>query len=308
MSAAKLERLLNLTALLLDTRVPLRREDIRARLPGYAEGDEAFRRQFERDKDDLRRMGIPLVVEPVPGRAVPVDGYRIPADRYYLRDPQLAPDELAALHLAASAVRVEGLSGGEGLRKLGDSPAPEGDGPAIEVGPLPGGPNLATLFGAVTARSTVELTYRGEARRLDPHRLELRRGRWYVTGHDHGRDGERVFRVDRIEGDVAVSEGPPFAAAARSRSGAEREPWELGEGEPVRARVRIDGPPADWALHHLGPAAVVARDDDGVVVELDVVHREGFRTFVLSFLEHAEVLDPPELRDEVVAWLEARAS
>src|SRR5204862_5864787 len=46
-----------------------------------------------------------------------VDGYRVPPEDYYLRDPGLAPDELAALHLAAQVVRLEGAT--EALWKLG---------------------------------------------------------------------------------------------------------------------------------------------------------------------------------------------
>src|SRR5687768_71001 len=101
-SAAKLERLLNLTAALLETPRPLSAQEIRERLGSYPDGRDAFHRAFERDKDDLREMGVPLEVATVPGTDPPVDGYRIPKDRYYLRDPGLDADELAALHLAAS--------------------------------------------------------------------------------------------------------------------------------------------------------------------------------------------------------------
>jgi predicted DNA-binding transcriptional regulator YafY len=72
----------------------------------------------------------------------------------------------------------------------------------------------------------------------------------------------------------------------------------------VRARVRIEGPQASWAVQHVGPDHVVSEEADGsVVVELPVTNRAAFRSFVLSFLEHAEILEPPELRDDLVAWL-----
>ena len=107
MSGQKLERLLNLTALLLDARRPIPATDIQGQLD-YPEDKTAFRRAFERDKEELRAMGIPIRVEPVPGVLPEVDGYRIPRDEYALRDPGLTIEELAALHLAASAVQVEG--------------------------------------------------------------------------------------------------------------------------------------------------------------------------------------------------------
>ena len=116
---AKLERLLNLTAALLETTRPLSADELRQRVPGYPEAKTSFRRAFERDKDDLRDMGIPLQLELIERDGLQVDGYRIPKDEYYLPDPDLTADELAALHLAASTVLIGGQQGSEALWKLG---------------------------------------------------------------------------------------------------------------------------------------------------------------------------------------------
>jgi predicted DNA-binding transcriptional regulator YafY len=83
----------------------------------------------------------------------------------------------------------------------------------------------------------------------------------------------------------------------------------MGDEEPVAARLRIDADQAGWAVDHLGPDAVVERLDDGsVVVTLSVTNRDAFRSFALGFLDHAEVLEPTELRDDIVAWLRALAA
>jgi proteasome accessory factor B len=303
MSGQKLERLLNLTALLLDARRPLAASEIQRQL-AYPEDKAAFRRAFERDKDELRSMGIPIRIEKVPGVLPEVDGYRIPREEYSLRDPGLTTEELAALHLAASAVQVEGLPATEGLLKLGGLVTEGSRDLGVQVAPLPADPNLARLFGAVSSRRPVRLRYRDEERTVDPYRLEFQRGRWYLTGFDHLRDEERNYRLDRIEGEVEVLDGPGFDPPASSVPGQARGTWELGAEPPVRARVRIDGPQASWAVQHVGPDHVVVEEADGaVVVELPVTNRAAFRSFVLSFLDHAEVLDPPELRDDLVAWL-----
>jgi proteasome accessory factor B len=302
-SGQKLERLLNLTALLLDARRPLSAAEIQEQLE-YPDDKTAFRRAFERDKEELRSMGIPVRLEKVPGVLPEVDGYRIPREEYALRDPGLTTEELAALHLAASAVQVEGLPATEGLLKLGGLVTEGARDLGVHVAPLPADPNLARLFGAVASRSSVRLRYRDEERTVDPYRLEFQRGRWYLTGYDHLRDEERNYRLDRIDGDVELLDETAFEPPSTAVPGQARGTWELGAEEPVRARLRIDGPQASWAVQHVGPDRVVEEGADGsVVVELPVTNRAAFRSFVLSFLEHAEILDPQELRDDLVAWL-----
>jgi proteasome accessory factor B len=304
MSAAKLERLLNLTALLLETPRPLAAQEIRERLGAYPADTDAFRRAFERDKDDLRSMGVPLEVQEVPGVVPLVEGYRIPKDRYYLRDPGLSPDELAALRLAASVVQLDGLSAREGLLKLGGLVGEPAGGMGLAVGSLPGR-NVGPLFGAISAQAPVRFGYKGEVRTVDPYRLDFARGRWYLRGHDHTRDDERLFRLDRFESAVEVLDGPRFERPAVAVPGVRLEPWLLGAGEAVEARVRVDAAQAPWVVQHLGSGAVVDEEPDGaVVVAMPVTNRDNFRSFVLTFLDHAEVLSPPDLRAEVIAWLD----
>jgi proteasome accessory factor B len=312
MSAAKLERLLNLTALLLETPRPLSAAEIRDRLGVYPDETDAFRRAFERDKDDLRAMGVPLEIETVPGVVPAVEGYRIPKDRYYLRDPGLNPDELAALRLAASLVQLDGLSAREGLLKLGGLVGDAGDagdaGVGLAVGSLPGG-NVAPLFGAIAAQVAVRFTYRGEVRTVDPYRLDFARGRWYVSGYDHARRAERVFRLDRFESATEALPGLRFDRPAVAVPGVQLDPWKIGDGEPVEARVLVDAAQAPWIVQHLGPGAVAEERPDGsVVVTMAVTNRDNFRSFVLTFLDHAEVLEPADLRGEIVAWLEKQAA
>ena len=300
----RLERLINLVAALLHAERPLTTEELRNRLPGYAEDHGAFRRAFERDKEALRDLGIPVVVEPVDDAAQPgVVGYRIPKEAYYLQDPGLAPDELAALHLAASAVRLEGASGVEALWKLGGEV--KEDGPAPAVAALPGTAHLAPVFAAISARRRIGFAYRGRKRQIDPWRLSFRNGHWYLAGHDHDAGEERMFRLDRIVSDVQAT-GDEGAFERPGHLGAQPPPWELGGDEPLMARLLVDAAQAAWAAGHVGPEAVEEWHPDGaVVLAVRVTNRDAFRSFVLGFLEHAEVLDPPELRADMIEWLEA---
>ena len=302
----RLERLINLVAALLEAERPLTVEELRERLPGYAEDKAAFRRAFERDKETLRDLGVPIALEPVTGAEPRVEGYRIPKEAYYLRDPGLAPDELAALHLAASAVRVEGANGVEALWKLGGEVSEGGPAPAVAA--LPGADHLAGLFAAISARRRVTFTYRGRVRSLAPYVLSFRNGHWYLMAAEEGVAEERSYRLDRIESEVTPV-GPDGAFGPRpAASVAHRQPWELGGDEPVVARLLVDAGQAGWAVGHVGRQAVEEwRPDGSVVLSVPVANRDAFRSFVLGFLDHAEVLGPPELRADMVRWLEEAA-
>jgi proteasome accessory factor B len=304
----RLERLINLVAALLNAERPLGREELRERVPGYAEDDASFRRAFERDKEALRAMGIPLVLEELdPANPEGREGYRIPKDRYYLPDPELAPDELAALHLAATTVRLEGAETAPALWKLGGVAGPLDAPTDTTVAALPGSEHLAILFGAMAERRPVRFGYRGEDRTVDPYRLAFRDGHWYLAGRDHGKDADRSFRLDRVT--TAPEPGGPDAFdRPAGRDTRPPKPWEMGDEDEITARVLIDAGQADRAVAELGEGAVVERRPDGaVVIELRVTNRAALRTFVLDFLERAELLEPTELRDDLVEWLRAIA-
>jgi proteasome accessory factor B len=291
----KLERLLNLAAALLDADRPMTADELRDRIGGYPEAKASFRRTFERDKDDLRAMGLPLRVEAVPGTDPPIDGYRMRRADYSGTELRLEPDELAALHLATNLVRLDGAD--TGILKLGGGAAA-----ADEVGYVPFDDALAVMIAAAADRKAVTFTYNDTLRTVEPWRLSFTRGHWYLSGWDKTRDAERLYRVDRISGTVDVGDD------ATEEVGTVNDPtdlrgWELGDGDPVRALVRIDAVQAAHARHLLG--AVEDLDDGGVVAELAVRNEEAFRSFVLSFLDHAEILEPPDLRDGMVRWLEA---
>ena len=301
---SRTERLVKLIAALLTTERPLTADEIHERVEGYPPERASFRRQFERDKETLREQGVPIHLEPIEtADGSRAEGYRIPKDEYYLPDPGLTADELAALHLAATAVHLEGGPGASGLWKLGGTVPVEGPRPPVAA--LPGTEQLAPLFGAIAARRPVTFRYRGEERAVDPHRLSFRNGHWYLAGFDHARGEARSYRLDRFES--AVVAGDPGAFVPPAALDEPSPPWLLGEDEPVTASLLIDANQAGWAIDQMGDDAVVERrPDGGAVLAVPVTNRDAFRSFVLGFLDHAEVLGPADLRAELVAWLEAQ--
>ena len=306
----RIERLINLIAALLDTDRPMSADDIRRSIAGYDQPNhEAFRRSFERDKDSLRSMGIPLEVTPVPGGDV--DGYIIPKDKYYLPELDLEPDEVAALRLTASAVLGGHDLAESGLMKLSvDAPATEWNGPRVVWGAdiAVEQPLLGRLYGALFERSSVRFEYlsadgTSSNRTIDPYGLVHRAGHWYVVGRDGSRDAVRSFKVSRIATDVETTgssyEIPDGFDAAGHLGG---EPWEIGDAAtPVR--LRFDPSIAWLARQNLGGLAVEETDDGACEVTMNVANLDALISWVIGFGDRIEILSPPAARGRMIEHL-----
>ena len=296
------ERLLNVLAALIETRSGLTRDDLVTNPTlGYPSGATAQRRAFERDKATLRAMGVPLRDQ--------VDGtetrYTVDPKEYYLPDLDLTDDELAALHVAVTAIGL-GSSAGEGaLMKLGGL---EGTGSA-PIAELPYAEVLAPLFEASRRRSVVEFSYRGKLRELEPWGLTSKFGNWYIVGLDRGADDMRVFRADRVDSDDIVTGGPDAFSVPRdfrAETYLEDRPWDYGGGRPTPITIRVDHGFETAFLQAVGPEVTVTPEADGSsLIRLDAVETGAVVNLVLGFLEHAEIIDPPDVRAVIVAALGA---
>ncbi len=304
MTVDRVERLTNLLALLLETSRPLTLVQIASELAGQYPDKEATRRAaFERDKAALRSIGVPIESTVLTGQSAGVGAYWIDRDRYELTDLDLDPDESRALQVAVAAIRP--ASGVEALWKLGVDALEDGAAVTATVPQLAG---LPTLRDAAARRSTVTFEYRGKQRTLDPYGLLLRDGFWYVIGRDHEHDEPRTYRVDRISGEVDIVENATFVRPAEfdPRDAFPRDPKQLGADADVDAvaTVRVDGTRSAAVERELGSGRVVARHADGAIdVEVPCANLPAFRSWVLGFVEHAEVLGPAAVRDDVITWL-----
>ncbi|MGA9596579.1 MAG: WYL domain-containing protein [Acidimicrobiia bacterium] len=294
-----IERILNLLAYLLTANRPVTAEEIRTTIAGYDQStDDAFHRMFERDKDLLRRLGIPIELAPTDGWQVE-HGYVVDPEAYALPDPGLTDEERAALWLAAEVVRLGGVAAPEALFKLGGAPAVV-SGEPLAASLAEGSEDLGTAFLAIAERRFLRLTYRGRPRRVAAYGLVHRRGHWYLVGADDG--VVKVFRMDRA-GAVSAGETPKAferPAGFRASEFIPETAWEAG-GEEQMATVRVDPEMAWWARRQIGTrGSVVETPDGGIEVELPVANPEAFIGWVLAFEEKAELLDPPELRRRLI--------
>jgi len=306
----RIERLINLIAALLDTDRPMSAEDIRQKIAGYDQPNhDAFRRSFERDKDALRTMGIPLEVRPVPGEDV--DGYIIPKDKYYLPDLALDPDEVAALKLTASAVLGGHDLAESGLMKLSvDAPNAEWNGPRIVWGTDVAieQPLLGELYGALLNRTPVRFSYEtadgtSSMRSVEPYGLVHRAGHWYVVGRETAQDAVRSFKVSRITGDVSTEgdryEIPVDFDAADRLTG---DPWEIGE-ETQEVTIRFDPGLAWWVEQNLPGHQSSATADGAREVSMAVANLDALISWVVGFGDAVEIARPPEARARLLEHL-----
>ncbi|MGD9995376.1 MAG: helix-turn-helix transcriptional regulator [Ilumatobacteraceae bacterium] len=303
-AASPIERITSLLALLLERRAPLTLRQIADELVDmYPANPVARRGAFERDKALLREVGVPIETEVLGGDQAGETAYRIDRGRYELRGLQLDDDERRALQVAVATTRSD--AGQEGVWKLGGTVVQS----SAVVAHVPQLDALPTLRQAIGDHHTVSFDYHGASRRLDPYGLLLRRGFWYVVGHDHDRGEQRTYRVDRIEGTVTVDASSAFTppAAFSAADAFPADPKLLGDDTERTARVAVDGALAQVVGDEMGAPIVDDTVPGRTIFEVTYTNLDAFRSWLLGFGAHAEVVGPPELRAAVVGWLRSLA-
>jgi proteasome accessory factor B len=210
----KSERLVNLTIALLATRRYLTKSEIFRTVEGYEGAPEAMERMFERDKDDLRSLGIEIELGTFDPIFEDEAGYRITPSSYQLDLGDLDGTDIALLSLAASAWAGAALEkeSTSALIKL-SSIGIESDSESLSLlTPLASGTNenFVAITEAIIRRSEIEFQYVGadlttKARRIAPYSMRGQSGSWYLVGRDLEKDTLRTFRLDRIVSTVTVS-------------------------------------------------------------------------------------------------------
>ncbi|OAN40907.1 helix-turn-helix transcriptional regulator [Microbacterium sp. H83] len=308
------ERLTNLVVALMATEIGLTKQQILDNVSGYRQRadagarSDALEKMFERDKDELRALGVP--VETIGDPADPNDlreaRYRIPQAEYDLPgDIEFTAAELAVLQLAGSVWSAESASGDAkaGVRKI-RALGIDGDEPIIGFAPRITARDaaFAPLQDAIERCRVVSFDYLkpGEdaprRRSIRPLALVDYEARWHVFGVDIDLDADRMFLLSRIVGDVAIT-ARTFPATLRDGAG-ERA---LAGLERVAAQnsALLEVTPGTEASLRLGRRATPAVQGIHVpFVDLHILADE-----LASYGPEVRVVEPAALRDAVVARL-----
>ena len=318
MAARRTERLLNLVICLLATRRFVPREQIRVIVPGYAdcETDEAFERMFERDKDDLREMGIPLETGSNSAWFEDEIGYRIDRDTYALPAISFEPAELAVLGLAARVWQSASFAkaASQAILKLEASGADVDPDALALVEPRFAAAEAAfgRLYEAVRDGRPVTFGYRAARARqptqrsLEPWGIVSWHGHWYVVGHDVDREATRVFRLSRVDGETRFT-GPPGTVTVPEGVNVRDEvqmitPQPADQTATVRVRAGTAQPLRRRAS---GSAAVSSADASWDLLDIGYADEESLAEEIVGFGADVVAVAPDELRDSVIRRLNA---
>ncbi len=313
MAQRKTERLMNLFFLLLASNQYLTKEQIRGSISDYRDASpSAFERKFERDKEELRELGIVIETGNRDAYFDDEPGYRIPRDEAELPDISFTREEAAVVGLAAqvwdhASLASESATAVSKLRAIGVDVATD-QLRMVEPRLSTHEPAFDAVLEAATHRQLIAFDYRkpdgSQARReLEPWGLVSVRDRWYVLGFDRDRGAPRVFRLSRVQGEVETLSEPgavqvPPGIDLRELAGALLPP------EPTEAAVlRVRRGRANSLRRQA--REILPEDDGWDVLRVPYVSTRVLGSEIASFGPDVIALEPAELRETVVGLLHA---
>ena len=296
----KSERLVNLTIALLATKRYLTKSEIFRTVEGYEGAPEAMERMFERDKDDLRSLGISIELGTFDPIFEDEAGYRITPSSYQLNLGELDGTDIALLSLAATAwsgaaLERESTSALIKLASMGidsDSEALSLLTPQVSVTDQ----NFTLITEAIVRRSEIEFEYVSadlsrQVRKIAPYSLRGQSGSWYLVGLDREKESIRTFRLDRMVSEVSVSK------KVNTFNIPEPIPSQVGDEATDFALLRVRKN-RGHQLRSLG--LLLESEEEWDQVRLPVIDSSWLLRTILWHRDDVIVLEPTDLRERVI--------
>ena len=302
----KSERLVNLVIALLATKRYLTKSEIFRTIEGYEGSSESMERMFERDKDELRALGIEIEVSALDPLFDDEIGYRIRFENYVMDHSGFTTNEIAYMSLAAQVWKEEALSemAQHAMRKFAGlaSPIDISEIPAIAPVLINAPKFLNEIIDCISKRTTIEFVYldsemKTQSRQVNVYSYFSFKGNWYFSGLDLRKMEIRTFKCDRIVGDVSVSKDSKTYEIPEeyiSSTESEENAYELtaqllvrkGRGSQLRNR-----------------ASKIVTAEDFDAVDVPYSSENELLSLVLWHLDDVQVLAPSVLRDSVIKSL-----
>lgn len=302
----KTERLVNLTIALLATKRFLTKSEIFNSVEGYEGSNESKERMFERDKDDLRSLGIEIEVGSFDPLFNDEAGYRIKRESYELNLGEISPLEISLISLATTAWEGASLSdvAQRAFVKLSSLgiPTDELDLPGLAPVLPDAGNEISLLAKAISERRSIKFSYLDAqlncaSREIVPTGISSRNGFWYVTGVDQNIQEFRTFRLDRIEGAIALGKvQKDFEIPEVSSS-----TWDIKDKLVTQHAIIDVRHGKGYALRALAIRQKELGEWDQLTIP--ILNLRTLASLVLWHCEDALVQEPIELRNLVISQL-----
>lgn len=307
-SDAKTERLLNLTLALLASSRYLKKSELFRVIPGYEGSSETMERMFERDKDELRNIGIPIEVEQIDPLFEDEHGYRINPDAYQIQLPEMTASEallisaaLQALSLVNASDRIKTM-----LSVLSQSSQNEQN---YLVGKirnyLPSLPMLLLedIYRSIHVKKRLQFQYQSEQggsftdRIVSPYGIGSKNGHWYLVAFDHSKDGVRTFNIAQMISltliDQDVSPAPIDFALEK----------ELEGFQTTLRSITFSIPAQLTSAFKFEGGEVINLGEDRTLMKIDHSHPISFFKVLLSYSNQVAILSPDDIKQEFSAYV-----
>ena len=307
MSDRKTERLINLTLALLATKRYLKKSEILANVFGYEGTQEAKERMFERDKDDLRSLGIEIEVGDLDPFFEDEPGYKIPQKSYELNVPNLTGRELALISVAANFWNDSVLAPNaqSGIRKLQSLGIPATLDFEFRMKYRFENPTfvLEQLTKAIGQKSRVSFDYDSTSlkeRHLEPYRIVFWNGYWYLIGMDLDRAAVRLFKLSRFLGELILSKKKNEFEIPLDFNVADHLPQvnvEIIKSATIRIRKE-----AGILLRNRGQ--LISEENDFGTYKIAYENEDTFLRELIWYGVNVQIVEPAELKSALIDLLD----